>query len=510
MKRVYICIDLKSFYASVECSLRNLDPLNTNLVVADASRTAKTICLAVSPSLKKYGIPGRARLFEVLQKVKEVNKYRLLNSDEHKFEGESYFDDELTNNKNLKLSFIIAPPQMGKYMEFSSMIYNTYLKYISSDDIFPYSIDEIFADVTGYLNTYKTTPEKLVTQMIKDVYNQTGITATAGIGTNMYLAKIAMDIVAKHKNANEFGVRIACLDEMSYRKELWNHRPLTDFWRVGKGYTNKLAEYRIYTMGDIAKLSLDNEDLLYKLFGINAELLIDHAWGYEPCTMQDVKNYKSSTNSISSGQVLHCPYNYTDAKLIVMEMADLLSLDLTRKKLLTRQIVLTIEYDVENIKEGSYKGETQIDHYGRVIPKHAHGTINIDSYTASSKIITKNFAKLYERIVDKNLLIRKIYLVAANVLNDDDERTKESQINLFNIVYDDNNLKNIEKEKNGKIDLENDNIKIEEKKAKENNLQNTILEIKKKYGKNSILKGMNFEKAGTTIERNSEIGGHKA
>ena len=510
MKRVYICIDLKSFYASVECSLRNLDPLNTNLVVADASRTAKTICLAVSPSLKKYGIPGRARLFEVLQKVKEVNKYRLLNSDEHKFEGESYFDDELTNNKNLKLSFIIAPPQMGKYMEFSSMIYNTYLKYISSDDIFPYSIDEIFADVTGYLNTYKTTPEKLVTQMIKDVYNQTGITATAGIGTNMYLAKIAMDIVAKHKEADEYGVRIACLDEMSYRKELWNHRPLTDFWRVGKGYINKLAEYRIYTMGDIARLSLDNEDLLYKLFGINAELLIDHAWGYEPCTMQDVKNYKSSTNSISSGQVLHCPYNYTDAKLIVMEMADLLSLDLTRKKLLTRQLVLTIEYDVENIKGGSYKGKTQIDHYGRVIPKHAHGTINIDSYTASSKIITKNFAKLYERIVDKNLLIRKIYLVAANVLNDDDERTKESQINLFNIVYDDNNLKNIEKEKNGKIDLENDNIKIEEKKAKENNLQNTILEIKKKYGKNSILKGMNFEKAGTTIERNSEIGGHKA
>ena len=522
MKRVYICIDLKSFYASVECSLRNLDPLNTNLVVADASRTAKTICLAVSPSLKKYGIPGRARLFEVLQKVKEVNKYRLLNSDEHKFEGESYFDDELTNNKNLKLSFIIAPPQMGKYMEFSSMIYNTYLKYISSDDIFPYSIDEIFADVTGYLNTYKTTPEKLVTQMIKDVYNQTGITATAGIGTNMYLAKIAMDIVAKHKNANELGVRIACLDEMSYRKELWNHRPLTDFWRVGRGYANKLAEYRIYTMGDIARLSLHNEDLLYKLFGVNAELLIDHAWGYEPCTMQDVKNYKPSTNSISSGQVLSCPYNYNDANLVVMEMADLLSLDLAKKNLVTKQLVLTIEYDVKNVKQEIYKGETKIDHYGREIPKHAHGTFNLDTYTCSTKLITNGFKKLYENIVDKNLLIRKIYLVAANTLDSNDEKIKNNQINLFDIAYDNfenenstiiyDNKRKIEtyNKDSKKANIEYVNTEAEEKIAKENNLQKTILEIKNKYGKNAILKGMNFEKAGTTIKRNKEIGGHKA
>ena len=445
MKRVYICIDLKSFYASVECSLRGLDPLNTNLVVADPSRTEKTVCLAVSPSLKKYGIPGRARLFEVLQKVKEVNKYRLHNTDEQKFEGESYLDGELTNNKNLKLDFIIAPPQMKKYMEYSSNIYNIYLKYLSPDDIFPYSIDEIFADITGYLNTYKISPEKFVTQMIKDVYDQTGITATAGVGTNMYLAKIAMDIVAKHKEANEFGVRIASLDEMSYRKELWNHRPLTDFWRVGRGYANKLAEYRIYTMGDIARLSINNEDLLYKLFGINAELLIDHAWGYEPCTMQDVKKYRPSTNSISSGQVLHCPYNYEDAKLIVMEMADLLSLDLTRKKLVTKQLVLTIEYDVENMKEKIYNGETKIDRYGRVIPKHAHGTINIDTYTASSKIITKNFVKLYEKIVDKNLLVRKIYLVASNVLNQDDDKTKNNQINLFDICENSYNNEKIKK-----------------------------------------------------------------
>lgn len=489
MKRVYICIDLKSFYASVECSLRGLDPLNTNLVVADPSRTEKTVCLAVSPSLKKYGIPGRARLFEVLQKVKEVNKYRLHNTDEQKFEGESYLDGELTNNKNLKLDFIIAPPQMKKYMEYSSNIYNIYLKYLSPDDIFPYSIDEIFADITGYLNTYKISPEKFVTQMIKDVYDQTGITATAGVGTNMYLAKIAMDIVAKHKEANEFGVRIASLDEMSYRKELWNHRPLTDFWRVGRGYANKLSEYRIYTMGDIARLSINNEDLLYKLFGINAELLIDHAWGYEPCTMQDVKKYRPSTNSISSGQVLHCPYNYEDAKLIVMEMADLLSLDLTRKKLVTKQLVLTIEYDVENIKEKIYNGKTKIDRYGRVIPKHAHGTINIDTYTASSKIITKNFVKLYEKIVDKNLLVRKIYLVASNVLNQDDDKTKNNQINLFDIC---------------------ENSYNNEKSKKDNKLQNAILEIQQKYGKNAILKGMNFEKAGTTIERNKEIGGHKA
>ena len=497
MKRVYICIDLKSFYASVECRLRKLDPLNTNLVVADPSRTEKTVCLAVSPTLKKYGIPGRARLFEVLQKVKEINEYRLMNNDERKFDGESYLDDELTNNKNLKLSFIIAPPQMKRYMQFSSMIYNIYLKYLSSDDIFPYSIDEIFADITGYLNTYKTTPEKLVTQMIRDVYEQTGITATAGIGTNMYLAKIAMDIVAKHKDANDFGVRIASLDEMQYRKELWSHKPLTDFWRVGKGYANKLANYRIYTMGDVARLSIDNEDLLYKLFGVNAELLIDHAWGYEPCTMQDVKNYKPSTNSISSGQVLHCPYNYDDAKLIVMEMADLLSLDLTRKKLVTKQLVLTIEYDVENIKSKSYSGETKVDRYGRIIPKHAHGTINIDSFTCSSKIITENFVKLYETIVNKDLLVRKIYLVAANVLNENDDKTKDGQINLFDI-------------RDVTMNVDYNVEKTEKEKERAHNLQNVILQIKEKYGKNAILKGINFEKAGTTIERNKEIGGHKA
>ena len=349
MDRVYLCIDLKSFYASVECMERNLDPMNTNLVVADESRTEKTVCLAISPTMKQYGLGGRARLYEVLQKVREVNHKRKKDNNYKSFKGKSYIDSELKNNSNLELDFIIAPPQMKKYMEYSTKIYNVYLKYIAPEDIYVYSIDEVFCDLTNYLNYNNMTPKELVIKMIHDVYKTTGITATAGIGTNMYLAKVAMDIVAKHADADEFGVRIAELDELSYRKYLWNHKPLTSFWRVGPGYANKLESKGLYTMGDIARCSLNNEDLLYKMFGVNAELLIDHAWGWEPCTIKDVKSYKPTTNSVSSGQVLHCPYEYKKARLIVREMSDLLALDLVAKNLVTNQLVITIGYDIDNL-----------------------------------------------------------------------------------------------------------------------------------------------------------------
>ena len=497
---VYCCIDLKSFYASVECRERNLDPLKTNLVVADKSRTEKTICLAVSPSLKSYGIPGRARLFEVVQKVKQINENRRFYAKNHMFNGKSFYNDELLKNKNLELDYIVAPPRMSLYMKYSTKIYSIYLKYVSPEDIFPYSIDEVFCDITKYLKNAKLTPKEMVTQMIHDVYEQTGITATCGIGTNMYLAKIAMDIVAKHKEADENGVRIAELDEMSYRKLLWNHRPITDFWRVGKGYSTKLAKNYMYTMGDVARCSIKNEELLYKLFGINAEFLIDHAWGYEPCTMEDVKKSKPKTNSISSGQVLHCPYNYEQAKLIVKEMTDLLVLDLVEKNLVTDQIVLTIGYDVENLTNSaiSYNGEITSDRYGRKIPKHAHGTINLVEKTSSTKIIMENTEELYERIINKNLLVRRIYVVANNVINKEEaenekkKNEKDEQISLF-VNY-----------KKEKLEEEKHNEELKE----ENNLQHTIIDLKKKYGKNAILKGMNLEKAGTTIQRNSQIGGH--
>ena len=386
MDRIYMCIDLKSFYASVECRERGLDPMTTNLVVADPNRTEKTICLAVSPSLKQYGIPGRARLFEVIQKVKEMNYKRRKENNVYKFIGKSYNDIELKSNKKLEIDYIIAEPRMSYYMNYSTKIYNIYLKYLSSDDIYVYSIDEVFCDITDYLTYYKMTARELVTKIIEDVYDNTGITATAGIGTNMYLAKVAMDIVAKKMKPNSKGVRIAGLDEKTYRKLLWKHKPLTDFWRVGKGYSKKLNDNNIYTMGDVARCSIENEELLYKLFGVNAELLIDHAWGWEPCTMQQVKSYKPERNSISSGQVLHLPYSYEKAKLIVREMVDLLVLDLVAKHLVTNQLVLTVGYDILNLtnKGIDYKGEITTDHYGRKIPKHAHGTANIDHKTSST------------------------------------------------------------------------------------------------------------------------------
>ena len=499
MERIYLCIDLKSFYASVECRERNLDPMNTNLVVADESRTEKTVCLAISPSMKQYGLGGRARLYEVLQKVREVNYQRKKENNYKQFSGKSYIDSELKCNKSLELDFIIAPPQMKKYMEYSTKIYNVYLKYIAPEDIYVYSIDEVFCDLTNYLKHYNMSAKELVIKMIHDVYKTTGITATAGIGTNMYLAKVAMDIVAKHAEADEYGVRLAEIDEIGYRKLLWNHRPLTSFWRVGAGYAKKLEAKGLYTMGDIARCSINNEDLLYKMFGVNAELLIDHAWGWEPCTIENIKAYKPTTNSISSGQVLHCPYDYKKTKLIVKEMADLLSLDLVAKDFVTNQLVMTIGYDIDNLTNPDireiYNGAITLDHYGREVPKHAHGTINIDHYTSSSKTITDYFIKLYERIINKNLLVRRVNLVACNVVKPDSVVNKPivQQFDLFSNNEEQEELKRKE---------------LEDEKS-ERKVQEVLLSIKSRYGKNAILKGMNLEEGGTTIERNGQVGGHK-
>ena len=434
-QHIYAAIDLKSFYASVECQERGLNPLTTNLVVADNSRTEKTVCLAVTPSLKQYGIGGRARLFEVIQKVKEINIERKIKAPNHRFTGTSYDDTALKKNPDLELSYIIAPPRMKYYMQYSTKIYNIYLKWFSAEDIYVYSIDEVFIDVTHYLKTYNMRARELITKVIQDVYDNTGITATGGMGTNLYLAKIAMDIVAKHAQPNKNGVRIAGLDEMLYRKLLWTHTPITDFWRVGRGYAKKLEKHGIYTMGDVARTSIKNEDLLYKLFGINAELLIDHAWGYEPVTIESIKAYRPASNSICSGQVLHCPYNYEDTKVIVKEMAELLTLDLVEKNLVTNQIVLTIGYDVENItnRNISYNGEVTTDRYGRKIPKHAHGTINLDHQTSSTKIIMDATMKLYERIINKNLIVRRINITANNVISVRvaENRKVFEQIDLF-------------------------------------------------------------------------------
>ena len=499
MNRIYACIDLKSFYASVECKERGLDPLTTNLVVADESRTEKTVCLAITPTMKQYGLGGRARLYEVVQKVKDVNYQRRKVNYYKPFTKKSVNDLELKKDKSLELDYIIAPPRMAYYMDYSTKIYNVYLKYIAPEDIYVYSIDEVFCDITNYLNYNNMTPRELVTKMIHDVYETTGITATGGIGTNMYLAKVAMDIVAKHTEPDKFGVRMAELDELSYRKTLWNHKPLTSFWRVGNGYAKKLESNGLYTMGDIARCSIENEDLLYKLFGINAELLIDHAWGWEPCTIKDIKAYKPDRKSLGSGQVLHCPYNYKKAKLIVKEMADLLSLDLVSKKLVTDQLVMTVGYDIENLTNPSirskYNGEITIDHYGRDIPKHSHGTINIDHHTSSSKVIIEKMVELYEKIVNKDLLIRRINIVANNVIDNDKVKDKPQyqQFDLFTNYQE--------------LDEKKKQQKKEEQE--ENKLQNVLLSIKNKYGKNAILKGMNLEEGGTTIDRNGQIGGHK-
>ena len=495
MEKTYICIDLKSFYASVECVEKGLDPLKTNLVVADKERTEKTICLAVSPSLKQYGVGGRARLFEVISKVKEINKLRKKQNSYKPFTGRSSNDDELKKDKTKELSFIIAKPRMAHYIDTSAKIYSIYLKYLSSDDIFVYSIDEIFADITNYLKYYNLAPEELVTKIINDIYKQTGITATAGIGTNLFLAKVAMDIVAKHTKPNKYGVRIAKLDEMTYRKQIWYHKPITDIWRVGKGIAKRLEKYGIYTMGDIARCSIQNEDLLYKLFGINAELLIDHAWGYEPCTIESIKSYTPNNRCITSGQVLDYPYNYKETKLVICEMADSLALDLTAKSLVTDKLTLTIGYDIQNINN-NYEGEITTDFYGRKIPKHAHGTTTLPHKTSSSKIIMNALIKLYDKIIDPKLLIKRINLTAIDVTDEKLEihKTKYHQLDLFS-----------DSEKQTNI-LENE----KKEEAKERKLQGTLLNIKEKYGKNSILKLMDLEKAATTKKRNEQIGGHHA
>ena len=507
-QKTYIAIDLKSFYASVECKERNRDPLTTNLVVADKSRTEKTICLAVSPSLKNYGIPGRPRLFEVVQKVKEVNNTRRWEAPNRTFNGSSDDKAELDANPALEIDYIVAPPRMAYYMEYSTKIYNVYLKYIAPEDIFPYSIDEVFMDVTDYLQTYRMTARELAMTMIQDVLKTTGITATAGIGTNMYLCKIAMDIVAKHIEPDKNGVRIAELDEMSYRRKLWSHRPITDFWRVGNGYAKKLEEHGLYTMGDIARCSIGkpnelyNEELLYKLFGINAELLIDHAWGYEPCTMEQVKAYKPETNSVSSGQVLHCPYDYEKAKLIVKEMTDQMVLDLVDKGLVTDQLVLTIGYDIENLSNPNlkyqyqYKGEVTIDRYGRKVPKHAHGTANLEKKTSSTRLITNAVMDLYDRIVDEHLLVRRI-TITANKLVDEKSVKQEDEYQQLDLFTD--------YEAQRKKQAEED-----EKLERERRVQEAMLSIKKKFGKNAVLKGMNLEEGATAKDRNEQIGGHKA
>ena len=503
-ERTYVCCDLKSFYASVECVERGLDPMITNLVVADQRRTDKTICLAVSPSLKAYGIPGRARLFEVVQKVTEVNARRKWNAPGHQLTGSSWHDPEVQKNPALALDYIVVPPRMAHYIDWSTKIYSVYLKYIAPEDIYPYSIDEVFMDLTNYLDTYKMTARELTRTIILDILKTTGITAAAGMGTNLYLAKVAMDIVAKHVHPDKDGVRIAKLNEMTYRRLLWDHRPLTDFWRVGKGYATKLEAHGLYTMGDVARCSIGkpgeyhNEELLYKLFGINAEILIDHAWGWEPCTIADAKAYKPENKSIVSGQVLQCPYDFQKARLVVREMADALALDLVDKGLVTNQLVLTVGYDRENLDNPSraaqYKGPVTADRYGRKIPKHAVGTENFP-YTSSANDLLRAVTALYDRIVDENLLIRRVS-ISANKLLDEANAPKEEaeQLDLFTDY----------------AAKEHQEQEDRVAHARERKLPEAMLDIKKKYGKNAILKGMNLEEGATARERNRTIGGHQA
>lgn len=500
-EKTYIAIDLKSFYASVECIERGLDPLTTNLVVADPSRTEKTICLAVSPSLKALGISGRARLFEASEQVKQANAMRLEKAPGRRLTGASWDANALKNDPSLAIDYIVAPPQMAHYMTYSARIYETYLRHVSPQDIHVYSIDEVFIDATPYLRASGLTAYEFARRLVQDVLNTSGITATAGIGTNLYLCKVAMDIVAKHTEPDEYGVRIAQLDEMSYRRLLWDHQPLTDFWRIGRGYSKRLEKVGITTMGQIARCSLGgandfyNEELLYKLFGINAQLLIDHAWGWEPCTIAHIKAYRPSTNSISSGQVLQEPYPWEKAKLIVREMTDLLVLDLVEKGLETDQLTLTIGYDVENLidphRAAAYHGEITVDHYGRKVPKHAHGTANLERPTASTNQIMAAVTKLFDRIADPQLLVRRITIAACRVIPEGSREDALCQ----------------------QMDLFTDPVQQErqaEALDREKRRQKTVLQIKRKYGKNAILKGMNFEEGATARERNRQIGGHKA
>ncbi len=496
---IYLAIDLKSFYASVECVLRGLDPLDANLVVADVSRTEKTICLAVSPSLKAYDISGRARLFEVIRRVKEINAQRKYARRNQPFSGKSYLDSELKKDPSLELDFIAATPQMAQYMKISSQIYNIYKKYVSEEDIVVYSIDEVFIDVTKYLSMYNMTARQLCMKMILDVLHTTGITATAGIGTNLYLCKVAMDIVAKHIPPDKNGVRIAELDERSYREKLWAHKPLTDFWRVGPGTARRLQEHNMFTMGDVALISTINEDLLYKLFGVNAELLIDHAWGYEPTEIPDIRAYKPVNNSLSSGQVLHSPYTHEKAGLIVAEMADALSLDLVEKGLVTDQIVLHVNFDSLNLSEKergkSYEGEIVVDHYGRAMPKEAHGSVNLGRFTSSSVLIVGATTDLYEKIAAGDLWVRRITIAANHVLPEADAPKKGNlQLDLFT-DYE-------EEQKREKRE--------EEALLREHRRQKSVVNIQRKFGKNALLKGMNLEEGATMKDRNNQVGGHKA
>lgn len=500
--RVYIACDLKSFYASVECIERDLDPLATNLVVADKSRTDKTICLAVTPSLKAYGISGRARLFEVVQKVAEVNVQRQQKAPGRQLTGSSWHDPDVKEHPELALDYLVAPPRMAHYIEWSTRIYNVYLKYVAPSDIHVYSIDEVLMDVTNYLPTYGLTPRELARKIVLDVLDTTGITATAGIGTNLYLAKVAMDIWAKHIQPDEKGVRIAEMDEMSYRQRLWDHRPLTDFWRVGRGYAKKLEAQGLCTMGDIARCSIGspadyyNEELLYRMFGVNAEILVDHAWGYEPTTMADIKAYKPEAKSIGSGQVLTSPYTCSKARMVAWEMADQLALDLVAQRFVTNQLTLTVGYDIDNLRDPKrrkqYHGEVKTDRYGRQIPKHAHGTANLEEYTASSKRITAAILELYDRIVDEKLLIRRMYLTANRVTAEADVPAEPAmeQMDLFA----------------DPVQKESEAAEL----ARERKLQEAMLGIKSKYGKNAILKGTNLLDGATAAERNDKIGGHRA
>ena len=496
--RQYIAIDLKSFYASVECVARGLDALTTNLVVADARRTEKTICLAVSPSLKAYGIPVRARLFEVVQKVEQVNRQRKKQAPGRTFAGSSADATELARDPSLALDYIIAPPRMAHYMRYSAQIYEIYLNYVAPEDIHVYSIDEVFIDATAYLKAAGQTAREFARTIMKDIYSRTGITATAGVGSNLYLCKVAMDIGAKHAPPDENGARIAELDEMSYRRTLWEHEPITDFWRVGRGYAEKLASVGLYTMGDVARCSLGgagdyhNEDLLYRLFGVNAELLIDHAWGWEPCTIADIKAYRPRSGSVGAGQVLQCPYSFDKAKLVALEMAQGLALELVGKGLVTDQIVMTVGYDVEN---RDYTGETVTDRYGRRMPKHAHGTQNLERFTSSEKRISQAVTELFGRIVDKKLLIRRLYLTATHVAAEGTQKREGAQqMDLFTDY----------------AAQEAQRQEEEEELEREKRRQQAVLAIKGKYGKNAILKGVNFEEGATAKERNETIGGHKA
>lgn len=545
MSKTYISIDLKSFYASVECMERGLDPLNTNLVVADASRTQKTICLAVSPSLKAYGIPGRARLFEVEQKVKEANARRQTRAPKNILDGKSVFASELNENPCLAIDYIAAKPRMALYMSKSTQIYDVYLRYIAPEDIYAYSVDEVFIDASGYLKTYGLNAHDFARLLVREVFKETGITATAGIGPNLYLCKIAMDIGAKHTEADADGVRIAELDEYSYRRLLWDHRPITDFWRVGRGYAKKLAKKSIFTMGDIARCSLGtssdyyNEDLLYKMFGVNAELLIDHAWGYEPCTLAEVKSYRPQRKSLVSGQVLQNAYTYEKTRIVVREMMELLALDLVDKGLLTNQIVLTVGYDVENLSDPerrkAYKGEVTVDGYGREVPKHAHGTGNLPFSTASTKLTTDCVLEVFDRVVDESLLTRRISITANNlVLESEYKRESEvasaepEQLSMFDMLAggDDSQAPERVSSKEATAYSEQDkpnstmvaesisgsaaNDKSEDTLEKEKQVQEAMLKIKKRFGKNAILKGTNLQEGATAKERNAQIGGHKA